>query len=143
MTALEIKILNALKAHKEWMDDYDVHCKDEYDEYMKKAAAQTSDYWKKDFERSARWALHFQKHGYDFLTGWKNVISNAMYGRVYHEWHSAQAGRYRGTGHGAYVTTELTDKEIENIDKVFAGLVKHGYLKLSKSGKMATLKKEV
>ena len=141
MTALENKIIEALKKHREWMDNYDAHCKAEYDECMKQAEEQTDEYWKEDMKNHAEWHLSFQKHGYDFLTGWKNVISNVMYGRVYHEWHSAQAGKYKGTGHGAYITSELTNAEAENIDKVFAGLVKYGYLKLSKSGKMATYRR--
>ena len=141
MTNLENKILAALKDYKNWIATYDANRKAEYDKLMAKAAIQTDDYWKKDLEGSARWALHFQKHGYDFLEGWKNIIAKAMYGRIYHEWHSAQAGRYRGTGHGAYVTTELTSEEISNIDKIFNGLVKHGYLRISKSGKQATFTK--
>jgi len=138
MTALENKILAALEAEKTRLAKYDAHCKAEYDQYMKQAEEQTSNYWKKDLQNKAEWALGFQKHGYNFLTDWKNVISNAMYGRIYYEWHSAQAGRYKGTGHGAYVTSELTDTEQEIVNKVFNGLVKHGHLKLSKSGKMAT-----
>lgn len=140
MTALESKILEALKAEKERIAEFDAVCKEIADDYMRKAEIQTSDYWKKDFERSAQFHLSHQKHGYDFLEAWKNAISKAMYSKVYSEWHPAQAGRYKGTGHGAYVTTELTDEEIVKIDKVFAGLVKHGYLKVSKSGKMATYK---
>lgn len=138
MTALENKILEALKEQKEKLAKYDENRKAEYDEYMKKAEEQTSEYWKKDFQHKAEWALGFQKHGYAFVTVWKNVIADVMYGRTYYEWHPAQAGRYKGTGHGAYVTSELTDVEIEIINKVFDGLVKHGYLKISKSGKMAT-----
>lgn len=150
MTALENKILEALKTTKAKMEEYDKNRKAEYDEYMKKAEEQTIEYWKKDYIvdfwkkdyiHKAEWALHFQMHGYNFLTEWKNVISNAMYGRTYHEWHSAQAGRYKGTGHGAYATTELNEQEIEMVDKVFDNLVKRGYMKLSKSGKKATFTK--
>lgn len=141
MTALEKKILEALKAEKERIAEFDAVCQEIADDYMRKAAEQASDYWKKDFERSAKFHLSHQKHGYDFLNVWKNAISKAMYGRIYYEWHPAQAGRYKGTGHGAYVTSELTDVEIEIVNKVFDGLVKHGYLKISKSGKMATFKK--
>ena len=136
--AMETKILKALTDKVAKMQQYDADRQAEYDDYMKKANAQTNDYWKKDLQNSAEWALHFQKHGYDFLESWKNEISKAMYGREYHQWHSAQAGRYKGTGHGAYVTTELTPQEIANVDAVFQGLIKHGYLKLSKSGKQAT-----
>ena len=107
----------------------------------KKQKIQESEYWKKDFERQAEWALHFQNHGYEFITTWKNVISKVMYGKTYQEWHSAQAGRYKGIGHGAYITTDLTETEIIKVNKVFEGLVKHGYLKVSKSGKMATFTK--
>jgi len=141
MTELENKILDALKEHKNWMDAYDADRKAEYDKHMADAAMQTDEYWKKDCENSANWALHFQKHGYDFLEGWKNIIAKAMYGRIYHEWHSAQAGRYKGTGHGAYITSELTDEEKEKVTKVFNGLVNHGYIRLSKSGKMAMFTK--
>jgi len=137
MTALEIKILDALQVEKERLAKYDDYLKSLYDKYMEKAEQSDEEYWKKDCKRSAEFHLSGQKHGYNFLTDWKNVISSAMYGRIYFQWHSAQAGRYKGTGHGAYVTTELTEKEISNIDKVFNGLVRHGYLKLSKSGKMA------
>lgn len=140
MTATETKIIDSLKSHMNWMAKCDADRKADYDEYMKQAAAQSSEYWKKDFQHRAEWQLGFQKHGYDFLTDWKNIISKAMYGRTYQEWHSAQAGRYRGTGHGAYTTTELTEKEIGIVDKVFEGLVRNGYLKISKSGKMATFK---
>lgn len=137
MTALESKILSALEAHESWMAQYDRDRKAEYDEYMAKAAQQKDDYWKKDFEGQAEWALHFQKHGYDFLTGWKNIISKAVYGRIYEEWHSAQAGRYKGTGHGAFTTTELEEAEIKKINIILENLIKKGYLRLSKSGKMA------
>jgi hypothetical protein len=141
MTELENKILEALKSKKTDLAKYDADRKAEYDEYMAKAAIQTSDYWKKDCERSAEWALHFQHHGYDFIEAWKNVIAKAMYGRIYQEWHSAQAGRYRGTGHGAYTTSELTYEEQGKVGKVFDGLVRQGYLKVSKSGKQATFTK--
>lgn len=137
MTALEMKILAGLREYDAWMAKYDAERKAEYDDYMKKASMQTSSFWKEDLEHSARWALSFQKHGYEFLEAWKNTISEAMYGRTYHEWHPAQAGRYKGTGHGAYATTELTPEEIGKVDKVFGGLVRHGYLRLSKSGKKA------
>lgn len=142
MTRAELgnKILEALKAHNEWMASYDADRKAEYDEYMAQAAIQTSEYWKEDMQHSAEWALSFQKHGYDFLEDWKNVISKAMYGRIYHEWHSAQAGR-RGTGHGAYITSELTEKEKTIVTKIFNSLVDHGYLKKSKSGAKAKLVK--
>ncbi len=140
MTALEKKILDALKAHMEWMASYDSNRKAEYDDYMQQAEAQEINYWKKDLQHRAEFQLSKQKHGYDFLTTWKNIISNAMYGRTYYEWHPAQAGKYKGTGHGAFATSELTDAEQEIIEKVFDGIVKRGYLKLSKSGKMATFK---
>ena len=141
MTALEIKILDALKEHKAWMAQYDVDRKVEYDQYMAQAAIQIDEYWRKDFENSANWALHFQKHGYDFLEAWKNVIAKAMYGRIYHEWHSAQAGRYKGTGHGAYITSELTLEEQAKVGKVFENMTAKGYFKISKSGKQATFTK--
>ena len=141
MTEMESKIFNALKEHKAWMASYDADRKAEYDEHMAEAAIQEDEYWRKDCEHSAEWALHFQKHGYDFIEAWMNVISKAMYGRTYHEWHSAQAGRYKGTGHGAYVTTELTGDEIQMVNKVFDNLVNKGYLKKSKSGKQATFTK--
>lgn len=137
MTALENKILEALKAHAEWMDVYDADRKADYDSKMKEAEMIESEYFKKDKIRSAEWDLSFQKHGYDFCTDWQNVIARVMYGRVYYEWHSAEAGRYKGTGHGAYITSELTDTEQDNVYKVFEGLVKHGYMRLSKSGKKA------
>lgn len=140
MTALENKILQALKEKMDCLAEYDADCKANYDKHMARAAQQTSNYWKEDEERIARFELSWQKHGYDFLESWKNVISMAMYGRVYHEWHSAQAGRYRGTGHAAYVTTELSEQEIKNVDEVFRRLVNKGYLKKSKSGKQATFK---
>jgi hypothetical protein len=140
MTTLEQKILEALKAEKERIKKYDAVCQEIADDYMRKAAEQTSDYWKKDYERSAQFHLSQQKHGYEFHQTWKNAISGVMFGRIYYEWHPAQAGRYKGTGHGAYATSELTDEEQEIVDKVFNGLVKHGYLKISKSGKMATFK---
>ena len=137
MTALEIKILAELARVKKQNEEFDAYCKELYDKHMARAAIQTDDYWRKDCERSAKFHLSGQKHGYEFLETWKNAIANAMYGRIYHKWHSAQAGRYKGTGHGAYATTELTDTEIDIINRVFVGLVNHGYLKLSKSGKMA------
>lgn len=139
MTALENKILEALKNKNENMKKYDEDRKAEHDSYMKEAEAQTEEYWKKDLISKANWALHFQKHEYDFIEAWKNVISKVMYGRIYHEWHPAQAGKYKGTGYGAYVTSELTDKEKDNIDRVFNGLVRRGYIRLSKSGKQAKL----
>lgn len=141
MTDLEKKIIEAVNQKKSDMEKYDKDRKAEYDEYMKKAAIQSVEFWKKDFEHRAQWSLSFQKHGYDFLEAWKNTIAKAMYGRIYHEWHSAQAGRYPGTGHGAYVTTELNEKEIEIINKVFDGMVKKGYFRISKSGKQAKLVK--
>lgn len=137
---LEKKILEALEAKKLELAQYDADRKADYDELMHKAEIQISEYWKKDFQRSAEYWLSFQKHGYDFLPEWKNVISKAMYSKTYYIWHSAQAGR-NGTGHGSYVTTELNEKEEDNVNEVFNRLVKRGYLKVSKSGKMATFTK--
>ena len=139
MTELENKILITLNTKANKLKKYDEKCKAEYDKLMKKAENQVDEYWKKDFIHQAEWALSFQKHEYDFVQEWKNIIAMVMYNRIYHEWHSAQAGRYRGTGHGAYITSELTTEERSNIDKVFNGLVKHGYLRLSKTGKQAKL----
>lgn len=53
MTALENKILESLKERAEQLKKYDANRKAEYDEYMKKAEIQTSDYWKKDFVHQA------------------------------------------------------------------------------------------
>ena len=141
MTELEIRILGALKEKKAELKRYDADRQAEYDEYMEEAEIQTSDYWRKDLQRSAEWALHFQKHGYDFIEAWLNVIAGVMYGRIYSEWHPAQAGRYKGTGHAAYTSSELTQTERENVYKVFKGLEKHGYIRISKSGKQATFTK--
>lgn len=141
MTDMENKIYKALKEQVDFLAKYDADRKAEYDANMAKAAIQTEKYWKDDFERSAQWALHFQKHGYDFLESWKNVIAKAIYGRIYHEWHSAQAGRYKGTGHGAYTSTELDEKEIKMVNAIFDNLVKKGYFKISKTGKQAKLVK--
>lgn len=138
---LENKILTALKEHAEWMDEYDANRKAEYDEDMEMAEIQTSECWKKHYQESAEWALHFQKHGYDFIDGWKNVIAKAWYGRIYQQWHSAQAGRYKGQGHSSYITSELTTDEQNNVNEVFNRIVNRGILKKSKSGKMATLTK--
>ena len=145
MTALEAKILEALKSHAESMDSYDADRQKAADRCKEEAKALEANgqkgMWGSEGKlHEAKWELSFQKHGYDFLTGWKNIISVVMYGRIYEEWHSAHAGRYKGKGHGAYITSELTDAEAEIIDRVFNGLVKHGYLRLSKSGKMATFK---
>lgn len=136
--AMETKILKALTDKVVKMQQHDADMQAMYDAKMKKITPNMSDYQKDLAKNEAEWALSFQKHGYDFKESWKNEISKAMYGREYHQWHSAQAGRYKGTGHGAYVTTELTPQEIANVDAVFQGLIKHGYLKLSKSGKQAT-----
>ncbi len=141
MTALENKILEDLKKYSDWMAEYDEDRQKEYDDYMKQAEQQESEFWKKEYEQSAKWAIHFQKHGYAFLSDWKNVISKAMYERLYEIWHSAEAGKRKGTGHGAYITSELSEIEMDNIDKVFNALVNRGYLRLSKSGKMATYKR--
>ena len=138
---MEEKILSALEQKMADMAKYDADRQAEYDSYMEQAKIQTSEYWKKDLQHSAEWALGFQKHGYEFIDGWKNVISKAMYNRLYSEWHSAQAGKYKGTGHPAYMSTELTPEEKDKVYKVYQGLVKQGYLKLSKSGKMATFVK--
>lgn len=137
MTTLENKILTALASKGERMQAFDDERKAEYDRKIKQAEAQTSEYWKNDLKIKAEWSLGLQHHGYDFLEAWKNEISKAMYGRIYHEWHSAQAGRYKGTGHGAFVTTELNEQEIENVNKVFKNLVNKGYFKISKTGKQA------
>lgn len=141
MTALELKIIEYLRKHVDQLKKYDATCQEIANEYLAKAAIQTEKYWKEDFENTAKFHLGQQQHEYDFLNNWKNDISMAMYGRIYHEWHPAQAGRYKGTGHGAYITTELTTEEQEIVNKVFNGLVKHGYLRLSKSGKMAKMVK--
>lgn len=137
MTNIEIKILDALKNERKRLNDYDLMLQEMHDEDMKKAAIQTSDYWRKDFEHRAKFNLRFQKHEYNFITEWKNVIASVVYGKIYYQWHSAQAGRYKGTGHGAYVTTELIDAEIEKIDKIFQNMVNKKYFRISKSGKMA------
>lgn len=136
--AMEAKILKALADKFAKMEQFDKDRQAEYDAKMKKITPNMTDYQKDLAKTEAEWSLGFQKHGYDFKEAWKNEISKAMYRRTYHEWHSAQAGRYKGTGHGAYITTELTPQEIANVDAVFQGLIKHGYLRLSKSGKQAT-----
>ena len=137
MTNLEIKILDALKSERQRFKDYDVMIQEMHDENMRKAAIQTSDYWKKDFEDRAKFNLNHKKHEYNFITEWKNVIASAVYGRIYYEWHPAQAGRYKGTGHGAFVTSELTDVEIEKVDKIFQNMINKKYFRISKTGKMA------
>lgn len=137
MTNLEIKILDALKSERQRLKDYDVMIQEMHDENMRKAAIQTSDYWKKDFEDRAKFNLNHKKHEYNFITEWKNVIASAVYGRIYYEWHPAQAGRYKGTGHGAFVTSELTDVEIEKVDKIFQNMINKKYFRISKTGKMA------
>lgn len=142
MTALEIKIIEELRKHVDQLKKYDATCEEVANEYLRKAEIQTEKYWKEDFERAVRFHLGQKQHEYDFLNNWKNDISKAMYdGRIYHEWHPAQAGRYKGTGHGAYITSELTEEEKQIVNKVFDGLVKHGYLRISKSGKMAKMVK--
>jgi len=137
MTNLEMKILDALKNERQRLKDFDVMIQEMHDENMRKAAIQTSDYWKKDFEDRAKFNLNHKKYEYNFITEWKNVIASAVYGKIYYEWHPAQAGRYKGTGHGAYVTTELTDVEIEKVDKIFQNMINKKYFRISKSGKMA------
>lgn len=137
MTNLEIKILDALKSERQRLKDYDVMIQEMHDENMRKAAIQTSDYWKKDFEDRAKFNLNHKKHEYNFITEWKNVIASVVYGRIYYEWHPAQAGRYKGTGHGAFVTSELTDVEIEKVDKIFQNMINKKYFRISKTGKMA------
>ena len=142
---MEEKILVALRKKMEQMNEYDVHCKEEADKCFAEAKELEANgnlgMWGSDGKiHEAKWHLSFQYHGYAFLTDWKNVISGVMFGRVYHEWHSAQAGLRKGEGHGAYITSELSDDECIVINKVFDGLVKHGYLRLSKSQKMATFK---
>lgn len=137
MTNLEVKILDALKNERQRLKDFDVMIQEMHDENMRKAAIQTSDYWKKDFEDRAKFNLNHKKHEYNFITEWKNVIASAVYGRIYYEWHPAQAGRYKGTGHGAFVTSELTDVEIEKVDKIFQNMINKKYFRISKTGKMA------
>ncbi len=132
---LENKIMESIKAKIVAMDKYDADRKAEYDDYMAQAAATDSEFWKKDHIHSAEWSLSFQHHGYEFIEEWCNVISKAIYdGREYHQWHSACAGRYKGTGHGSYVTTELNKEERETIGKIWHNMVAKGYFKVSKSG---------
>lgn len=140
MTELENKILAALRDKNNKMAKFDADMQAEHDGFMKRADEQDDLYWKKEFQHKAEWSLGFQNHGYEFVDEWCNVIADAIYGKIYHEWHSAVAGR-RGTGHGAYSTTELTHDEHEKVYKVFKGLVNQGYLKLSKSGYKAKLVK--
>ena len=137
MTNLEIKILDALKNERQRLKDYDLMIQGMYDENMKMAEIQTDDFWKRDYEDRAKFNLSHKKHEYNFITEWKNVIASVMYGKIYYQWHSAQAGRYKGTGHGAYVTSELTDVEIEKVNKIFQNMINKKYFRISKSGKMA------
>lgn len=137
MTNLEVKILDALKNERQRLKDFDVMIQEMYDENMKMAEIQIDDFWKRDYEDRAKFNLSHKKHEYNFITEWKNVIASAIYGRIYYEWHPAQAGRYKGTGHGAYVTSELTDVEIEKVDKIFQNMINKKYFRISKSGKMA------
>ena len=78
------------------MAQYDAERKAEYDDYMKQAKLQTEDWWKKDLEHQAEWALSWQHHGYEFVEGWKNILSQIMYGKKFNEWHPAQPGKYKG-----------------------------------------------
>lgn len=146
MTELENKILTALKEKNTKMAKFDAERKAEADKIMKEAeeiranGGEDAEFWYNDKKHSAEWELGFQHHGYEFVEEWCNVIAQVMYGRVYHEWHSACPGKH-GTGHGAFSTTELTHDEHSNVYKVFKGLVKQGYLRLSKSGYKAKLVK--
>ena len=140
MTELENKILAALREKNKKMADFDADMQAEHDDFIRKANAQDDLYWKKEFQHKAEWSLGLQNHGYGFVEEWCNVIAQVMYGKMYHEWHSAVAGRH-GTGHGAYSTTELTTDEHKKVYKVFKGLVNQGYLKPSKSGYKAKLVK--
>ena len=146
MTDLENKILAALREKNKQMDEYDAHCKAEADKSMKEAeeiraaGGEHAEFWYADKKHDAEWHLGFQHHGYEFVEEWCNVIASVMYGRVYHEWHSACPGRH-GTGHGGYSSSELTSDERKNVHKVFNGLIKHGYLRQSKSGYKAKLVK--
>ena len=140
MTELENKILAALKEKNKNMAAFDADCQAEYNDYMRKANEQTEAYWKTEYTHKAEWVIGFQNHGYEFVEEWCNVIAQVIYGRIYHEWHSACPGKH-GTGHGAYSTTELTTDEHKKVYKVFKGLVNQGYLKPSKSGYKAKLVK--
>lgn len=138
---LEKRILEALTAKKVQLAEYDAYLKAEHDKYMEEAANQTEECFKKDAIHMAKASLNKQLHGYEFIEEWKNAIAKAMYNRIYHQWHSAECGGRGFKGHGAYITSELNEDEKANVDEVFNRLVKRGYLKLSKSGKMATFTK--
>lgn len=140
MTIMENKILDALGEWSEHLAQYDAKKQVEYDEYVNEAERTSNSYEKRLIMIRAENCLIAQHHGYDFVTTWMNVISGVMYKKTYYEWHSAQAGKYGKKGHGSYATTELTEKEEDDLYKVFDGLVRHGLLKLSKSGKKAVFK---
>lgn len=140
-TRLENEILEAVKVRCREMEKYDAERQEAYNRYMQKAEATDDEYWKKDYEGSARWELQFQHHGYDFLEGWKNIIAKVMYNRIFLEWHSASCSARYSKGHGGYYSSELTNKEREVIGKIFNSMVTKGFFKVSKSGYKAKFTK--
>lgn len=138
---LENKILEAIRNKCEQMEQYDAERQAVADKYYKQAEETTDEYWKKDYISNAEWELGFKHHGYDFKEEWKNAISKAMYNKVYHKWHCASCGTKYHRGHGGYASTELSNEEYSNINKIFSNMVEKGYFKISKSGYKAKFTK--
>lgn len=141
MTTTEVKIIEALENKMRELEAYDNSMQELANKKLELAKIQTHDYWKKEYEDRAAWALAHQRHGYAFVNEWLNVISYAMYDRLDNEWHSASCGTKWSSGKPAHVTSELNNHEQKIVCQVFKNLVSKKYIRLSKSGKMATYTK--
>ena len=88
--------------------------------------------------------LGFEEYGnYAFSDAIKNGISRVMFGK------SVWGGTVYVFGNGcrrhhtsSYVPQLITDEQKAKVEKIYAGMVRNGYLRVSKSGEMAKLVKE-
>ena len=71
---------------------------------------------------------------YSYIDTVKNAICEAMFSRCISE--------YAGSRYTSWHGGEATDEQKEKVEKVYNGLLKKGYLKLSKSELMVKLVKE-
>lgn len=147
MTELEAKIYEAMKEYSNKLDQQDARIQDWIDKRVKtveKVKIEEPERYEEGRKQWEETLANYGKlinHGYGFKKDWMNIISTAMYGKLFSAWEPAHCGCKGHRGTPGYEYTELTEKEIKIVSIVYERLTAKGYLKASKSGMKAKLVK--
>lgn len=82
---------------------------------------------------------------YSIVDSIKQAISRAMFGKDMTSITIYEFGNGKGKGKhhtDSYRVQLITDEELAMVEKIYSGMVRNGYLRVSKSGEMAKLVKE-